>query len=240
MSGPVPRVASFSVDVEQDCPPYRSTFRGIEEGMPKLLALLAARGIRGTFFTTGEVARKFPDAIRAVVTAGHELGCHGDWHRDFTTLTPEEARRELRDASATLRAFGPVTSFRAPYLRFPQAGLPWLVEHGYTLDSSQARYKGGPHHRADAPVPPGLRRVPASTTSSVLRLPRWLRQPVLDALASPVVLFVHPWEFVDFRGSDLRLDCRFRTGQPALDCVGAVLDRYLARGYDFVPMAQLP
>ncbi len=233
------RPACFTVDVEQDCPPYLDTTRGMTEGLPRLLDLLGTLEVRGTFFTTGEMGRRFPEVIARLVREGHELGCHGDQHSDFTTLDAEAARRELTEASATLRAFGPVTSFRAPYLRFPQAGLPWLVEHGYTLDSSQARYKRGPDHRLDAPVPAGLRRVPASTTSSVLRLPRWVRQPLLDRLAGPAVLFVHPWEFVDFRRSRLRLDCRFRTGAPALACVEQVLARFRARGYAFRRMAEL-
>ena len=32
---------SFTVDLEPDCPPYLWTWRGVEEGMPRLLAMLA-------------------------------------------------------------------------------------------------------------------------------------------------------------------------------------------------------
>ena len=31
----------ITIDVEHDCPPFLSTYRGIEQGMPKLLALFA-------------------------------------------------------------------------------------------------------------------------------------------------------------------------------------------------------
>ena len=72
----------LTVDVEQDCPPFMETFRGIEEGLPKLLSLLARRQVAATFFTTGDVARRYPAAIRAG-GPGHELGCHGDTHRRF-------------------------------------------------------------------------------------------------------------------------------------------------------------
>jgi peptidoglycan-N-acetylglucosamine deacetylase len=53
------------------------------------------------------------------------------------------------------------------------------------------------------------------------------------------VLFVHPWEFVDLRDSDLRLDCRFATGAPALERVGEVLRWLARRGARFVTMREL-
>jgi peptidoglycan/xylan/chitin deacetylase (PgdA/CDA1 family) len=230
--------ACFSVDVEQDCPPYLATTRGMTEGLPRLLDLLGGLGVRGTFFTTGEMARKFPGAIARLVQEGHELGCHGDLHRDFTTLNEVETAAELGAALATLRGFAPVVSFRAPYLRFPGARLPLLVAHGLTIDSSAARYKFGPHHR-DAPVPPGLTRVPASVTSSVLRLPAVVRTGWLQLAPAPLMLFVHPWEAVDFRRSSLRLDCRFRTGAPALAAWGKALLGLGARGAKFLPLNEL-
>jgi peptidoglycan-N-acetylglucosamine deacetylase len=76
-------------------------------------------------------------------------------------------------------------------------------------------------------------------TSSVLRLPRVVRNTYLSALWSPIVLFVHPWEFVDLRRERLRLDCRFKTGDIALDCVRDVLRSYARRGARFVRMDAL-
>ncbi len=109
----------LTVDVEQDCPPFWSTFRGIEEGLPKLLALLAARRIDCTFFTTGDVGRRYPGPIGELTARGHELGCHGDTHRRFDACNLEEARAEIQAATATLRRFGPVVSFRARTCAFP-------------------------------------------------------------------------------------------------------------------------
>lgn len=223
----------FTVDVEQDCPPYLSTWRGIEEGLPRLLSMLDEEGVRATFFATGEVARRYPEALRAVVAAGHELGSHGDTHASFAAMTPDEAEREIAESSAVLRAFGPVASFRAPYLQFPRERLPLLRRHGYTLDSSQGRHKSV---RARVHVDANVLRVPASVTSSTLRWPAAIRDALFGRLAAPVVLFVHPWEFVDFRRSSLRLDCRFRTGTAALDCARSALRFFAGRGAEFALM----
>ncbi len=228
--------ACLTVDTEQDCPPFLNTWRGVVEGLPVVLELLRAEDVPATFFVTGELARKFPDAVRAIVEAGHEVGCHGDTHRRFDRMDARAAKAEIDDATETLRAACSVTSFRAPNLQFPREHLALLEQQGYLLDSSEARYKArGVHvHRAGR-----LLRVPASMTSSVLRLPAWVRDPILSRLADPVVLFVHPWEFVDLTRERLRFDCRFRTGGPARDSLGEVIRLFKRRGAAFVRMRDL-
>ena len=231
------RRVSITVDFEPDCPPYlSSTFRGIEEGAPQLLELFAGSGVRATYFTTGEVAARYPEAVRALVAGGHELGCHGVTHTAFDTLDERSARWEIEQSAGLLRSFAPVSSFRAPYLRFPERYVRLLEDAGFALDSSLAKYKSS--YRAPR-LPTTLARIPASMTSSVLRLPAWIRDPWLLALADPVVLFVHPWEFVDLTREDLRYDCRFRTGPVALRCLREVIELFASRGAEFLPMQEL-
>jgi peptidoglycan/xylan/chitin deacetylase (PgdA/CDA1 family) len=228
---------SISVDFEPDCPPFLdSTFRGIEEGAPQLLALFAELGVRATYFTTGRVAELYPGAVRALVEGGHELGCHGVTHTAFDTLDESAARWEIESSAARLRAFAEVTSFRAPYLRFPERYLRLLEEAGFDLDASLARYKRS--FRAPR-VPTSLTRIPATMTSSMLRLPAWLRDPWLATFRDPVVLFVHPWEFVDLTQYDLRWDCRLGTGPAALHSLRQVIRFYQRRGAEFVCMREL-
>jgi len=229
-------VVAFTVDLEPDCPPFLEGFRGVEQGAPALLDLLASEGIHATFFTTGEVASRYPATVARVVGDGHELACHGMTHRAFTSLDAGAARSEIEESAAILRRFGPVTSFRAPYLRFPPAYVELLEQQAFTLDSSHAKYKLA-YYRDRTPT--RLTRVPASATSSVLRLPGAARAAYLRALSSPVVLFVHPWEFVDLRRERLRLDCRFKTGEIAVRCVRDVLRSYARRGARFVRMREL-
>jgi peptidoglycan/xylan/chitin deacetylase (PgdA/CDA1 family) len=231
-----PRVA-LTVDFEPDCPPYLdSTFRGIEHGAPRLLELFAAMDVRATYFTTGAVAERYPAAVAALLANGHELGCHGVTHRAFDRLDEADARWEIGHSAELLRSFAPVTSFRAPYLRFPEAYVALLEEHDFTLDSSLAKYKRS--YRAPR-RPTSLTRIPASMTSSVLRLPAFVRDPWLAALRDPVVLFVHPWEFVDLTKERLRYDCRFRTGDVALRCLREVIESFARRGATFVTMREL-
>ena len=228
---------SITVDFEPDCPPFlSSTFRGIEEGAPALLALFRELGVCATYFTTGDVAARYPGAVRALVDAGHELGCHGVTHTAFDTMDQETARWEIESSVERLRGFAEVTSFRAPYLRFPERYIHQLEDAGFLLDSSLAKYKRSYHA---ARLPTSLARIPASMTSSVLRLPALIRDPWLSLLSDPVVLFVHPWEFVDLTRYDLRWDCRLGTGDWALKSLREVIGLYQRRGATFVPMREL-
>jgi hypothetical protein len=155
-------------------------------------------------------------------------------------MDPAEAREELARSSAALRAFASVTAFRAPNLDLPDEYLPLLVEAGYGVDSSEGAHRLD--HRARArerrlegrpETVPGLTRLPASTTSSVLRLPPALRDPWLARLRRPVVLFIHPWELVDLRSERLRWDCRAGTGPRALEAVREVIGLFRERGARF-------
>jgi peptidoglycan/xylan/chitin deacetylase (PgdA/CDA1 family) len=231
--------AAFTVDLEPDCPPFLCGFRGVEQGLPGLLALLAELRITATFFTTGDVARKYPGAVISVVGAGHELGCHGMTHTAFTSMAREQARGEIVESAAILRAFAPVTSFRAPYLKLPDEYLDLVAAAGFSLDSSQAKYKRAYYASRRASVASTVKRIPASLTSSALRIPKLLREVYLRSLNAPVVLFVHPWEFVDLRKERIRYDCRFRTGDVALECVADVLRGMQKRGAVFKTMRDL-
>ena len=213
-----------------NCLAYLWTWRGVEEGMPKLLDLFEEMNIQATYFTTGQTAETHPDAVTALVEQGHELACHGYSHNSFALMSREKANEEITTTNSILRQFAPVTSFRAPYLSFQEEFVPLLIEDGITVDSSRAAYKSKQPLWRGANAP--YRQMP-SVTSSVLRLPNLIRNPWFRCLKSPVTLFVHPWEFVDLRDTKLRLDCRFKTGDVALACLRSAILDFKQRDFRF-------
>ncbi|HMY57407.1 MAG TPA: polysaccharide deacetylase family protein [Pseudomonadota bacterium] len=226
------KTVCITIDVEHDCPPFLTTYRGIEEGMPRLLQLFADEQIPATFFSTGDVARRYPETIRNVVAAGHELGSHGDTHKRFGTMDEAEARAELARSGETLRNFAEVTSFRAPNLDFPDRFIPLLAETGYQLDSSKGRHKLGSYFIKPSRVG-SIVRIPASISPSPLRTPKPIRELICSLLESPAVLFFHPWEFVDMTKEPLRFDNRLRTGWPAVECLRQTIRYFRAHGFQF-------
>jgi peptidoglycan/xylan/chitin deacetylase (PgdA/CDA1 family) len=63
--------------------------------LPALLELLSQHGVRATFFLTGERAEKDPQALRAMLSAGHQLESHGSTHRHALSFTPWGEARQL-------------------------------------------------------------------------------------------------------------------------------------------------
>ena len=49
-------------------------------GVPRILKILAKHGITSTFFVPGYTALRYPDVVRAIVAAGHEIAHHGYLH----------------------------------------------------------------------------------------------------------------------------------------------------------------
>ena len=84
---------------------------------PRVLDVLAARGVPATFFLIGERARRAVGVVRAIVSAGHEIGNHGWSHRSLWLCGPARTREEITRAQhvlAELAGTGP-RFFRPPW-----------------------------------------------------------------------------------------------------------------------------
>lgn len=69
---------------------------------PRVLALLAERGVRATFFAVGERARRAPDTVRMTAAAGHEIASHGWSHRSLWLCGPRRTEAEIGRAHELL------------------------------------------------------------------------------------------------------------------------------------------
>jgi polysaccharide deacetylase family protein (PEP-CTERM system associated) len=114
----------------------------VSEGTEAILDVLERHNARGTFFVLGDVARRFPDLVRRIARAGHEIGSHGYSHTPLWQLDPESFRAELRNARAAIKDAlneDPVRGFRAPSFSLDPStawALEVLAEEGFDYDSS--------------------------------------------------------------------------------------------------------
>src|SRR5580704_5175767 len=74
--------------------------------LPIVLALLADAGLQATFFIEGINAEVYPDALRAVLEADHELAYHAWCHEDWSTLSAAAEVANLDRGLAALREIG--------------------------------------------------------------------------------------------------------------------------------------
>ncbi len=189
----------------------------------RLLALMEKHQTRGTFFVLGWVAEKFPQLVRDIHRAGHEVGCHSYWHQLVYDLSPDEFRHDLVKARDVLQDLTgeSITHYRAPSFSITGRSL-WalevLADEGFTCDSSiypvyHDRY-GIPEadptpHRVLTPSG-ALNEFPGGVaTFGKLRLavsgggyfrlyPRRFSEFCLARInarsASPFMFYIHPWE----------------------------------------------
>lgn len=100
---------------------------------PRLLSLLAASGIRATFFLLGRNVRRFPHLAAQIAADGHEIGNHTHNHFALPLLPRPLALRELERTSRLIES----TTGQRPHLVRPPLGwfssgvLRTLAANGY-------------------------------------------------------------------------------------------------------------
>ncbi|HEY2372688.1 MAG TPA: polysaccharide deacetylase [Gaiellaceae bacterium] len=111
---------------------------GPKVGVPRLLRVLARADVRATFFVPGFTARRYPDTVRAIVAAGHEVGWHNDLHEAPHSLSEAQERAIIeRGAEALEPLTGTrVRGYRAPLWELNARTPELLAAAGFTYDSS--------------------------------------------------------------------------------------------------------
>ena len=198
--------------------------------------LLSKHEVSATFFVTGQAAEKFPKLIRRV-SREHEVGCHGYEHERFDKMSAKEQLRRIELATKILTEVTGrrILGFRAPNFRPSVHTFAALKRVGYLYDASNTWYRIGPD-----PTRFGLVEIRNTWPSSFLRLPPGFSTRVLRLCLVTLPLTVldyHPWELVKVTG--VRFDCRFSTGEVALQRLDKVLDYLLAKKVRFRLMKEI-
>lgn len=158
---PSPTVV-FGFDMETDVGSWTPYYEGLVHGTPKLMNLLAGKGVKSTCFFVGQAAKDHPQVVRDVQGAGHEIGCHSLYHETVgksifpipgvRDLLEHEIEPRLKLATqwvADVAGEQPV-SFRCPRLFGSTAVCNALENLGYLSDASFPMYHYGepivPYH----------------------------------------------------------------------------------------------
>jgi len=115
--------------------------RRLTVGLSRILSLLEEKGVKATFFILGIVCEMYPEEVKSIAEAGHEIASHGYSHTMVYKLNPISFREEIRRTDGLLSDLTgkkPV-GFRAPYFSITMESL-WaldvLIEEGYKYDAS--------------------------------------------------------------------------------------------------------
>ena len=115
----------------------------VVEVLPRLLDLLARRGMRATFFVEGLNAEMYPRALHTIVDGGHEVAVHAWRHEEWAALDAEAEVALLERATKAMRAIGiECSGFRPPGGGLTERTLALLGEHGYNYVSPAGEREG--------------------------------------------------------------------------------------------------
>jgi len=103
------------------------------EVIPEILNILREQDIKITFFVTGRWVKEFPDIFKTIVDEGHEIGSHGYEHLNYSTLSLEENRKQIKKAEEIIIKYVNIkpTLFAPPSGDYNQSTLVAAEELGY-------------------------------------------------------------------------------------------------------------
>jgi len=192
----------------------------VERNVDRILEMIAQTGARGTFFTLGWIAERYPELVRRIAAEGHELASHGYAHERASDQSPEAFLADIKLAKVVLEDIAgcEVRGYRAPSF---SVGLsnPWahgcIEEAGYAYSSSVYPVKHDHYGVPDAPrfpylVGSSLVEIPITTIRRFGRnwpvggggyfrlLPypvsAWGIRKVNQEDRKPAIFYFHPWE----------------------------------------------
>jgi peptidoglycan/xylan/chitin deacetylase (PgdA/CDA1 family) len=102
------------------------------EGTPAVLAELERLGVSAVFFVSGEQVVRYPELVREIGAAGHELGLHGfrHWTRlQWSRRLLADDTRRAREAVSAAAGIEP-RLYRPPHGVFSRAGLKLIRDLG--------------------------------------------------------------------------------------------------------------
>lgn len=212
--------------------------------VPRVLKLLEDCSVPATFYTPGHTAETYPELIRQVADAGHELALHGYCHEPVSSLSQAQEREVmLRSADALEKLSGQrPTGNRTPSWDFTEHTVDLALELGLTYDSSLMGHdylpypaRTGDRWPDDAPYEFGhitdLLEIPVSWTLDDYPALEYLRTPqfVMPGLRRPGEVFANWIDDVRYMLTE------FRDGV----CVLTFHPQVIGRGHRMLALQQL-
>ena len=192
-------------------------------GVPRILAMLERHGIKSTFFVPGYTAHRYPQVVRSIVEAGHEVAHHSYFHENTVGM---DAKTEADMIDLGLRALRDVAGvtpagYRAPMweMNYHTPGL--LADRGFVYDSSlmdsdhpyvlAVESSSGPASLVEVPISWGL-----DDWEQYAYLPGLIGTGVIESPSKTLEMWTLELEALHRLGAVFALTCHpFLSGRPS-------------------------
>ena len=134
---------------------------GARAALPRVLALLERNRIPASFFVPAVSAKLYPDEVKRIAAAGHEVGLHGWIHERNSLLAEADERELMRRAMDTLTEIAgrKPTGIRTPSWDYSPNTAKLVKELGLLYDSSLMA-DDSPYELLVEGVPTGIVELP--------------------------------------------------------------------------------
>ena len=104
------------------------------EDMDEVLRVLGEHEAKAAFFMTGGFVSEHPEVVQKIAAAGHDLGNHGDHHKQMSQLSAGACREEIEGVHTKIKNLTgtDMRLFRPPYGDYNNTVLEAAKDCGYT------------------------------------------------------------------------------------------------------------
>ena len=98
-----------------------------------ILDILKKYDVHVTFFMTGGWIKTYPEDVKSILAAGHDLGNHSENHKNMSQLSTEEMKSELMTVHNKVKNLTgyEMTLFRPPYGDYSNEVIQTATSMGY-------------------------------------------------------------------------------------------------------------
>ena len=103
------------------------------EDTGQLIDIMNKYNVKTTFFVVGGWVDKFPESVKQLSDAGHEIMNHSDTHPHMTQISTEKMKEEVQNCDEKIEKITGVkpTLFRAPYGDYNNAVVGAMRDTGH-------------------------------------------------------------------------------------------------------------
>ncbi|MBQ9765179.1 MAG: polysaccharide deacetylase family protein [Lachnospiraceae bacterium] len=103
------------------------------EDTAELLKILDEHNVKVTFFFTGEWMKKYPEDVKTIHEAGHDIANHSENHKNMSKLSSSEIEAELSKPHETIKELLGIEMnlFRPPYGDYDNEVITTATSCGY-------------------------------------------------------------------------------------------------------------
>ncbi|WP_312938937.1 polysaccharide deacetylase family protein [Oscillibacter sp.] len=102
------------------------------EDTQTLINILEQYNVKTTFFVVGDWVDKYPESVKALSDAGHEIMSHSSHHDHYNSLSTEKITADLKESSDKIEAISGVRPalIRCPYGEYDDHVVKAIRDYG--------------------------------------------------------------------------------------------------------------